>query len=79
MVFRASRGPDNAAGMLGLDQGSCTVRNYAIEFCSCALQSDWNQVAQRDAFLWGLSDYIQDHLVSYNISSTLEGVIELVS
>ncbi|CAB1460184.1 unnamed protein product [Pleuronectes platessa] len=44
-----------------------------------ASSSEWNQAAQCDAFLMGLADYIKDELISYELRSTLDGIIELAS
>lgn len=74
-----SSGPDIAGGLLGLQQGTRTVANYAIEFRTRALHSQWNPAAQTDAFLRGLADYIKDELVSFELPSSLDGLIELVT
>lgn len=74
-----SSGPDAAGGLLGLRQGTRTVSDYSIEFRTRALQSHWNMAAQMDAYLLGLSDYIKDELVSFDLPSSLDGLIELAT
>lgn len=73
------RGPDATGGLLGLRQGSRSATDYALEFRVRARQSEWNSAAQNDAFLLGLSDYLKDELVSYELPSSLDGLIELVT
>ena len=75
----ASRGPDASGGLLGLNQGSRSVADYSIHFRTRASSSEWNQAAQCDAFLMGLADYIKDELISYDLPTTLDGIIELAS
>lgn len=53
--------------------------NYSINFGTQAWLSEWNQAAQCDAFLMGLSDYVKEKLVSYDLPTSLDGVIELAS
>ena len=74
-----SRGPDASGGLLGLNQGSRSVADYSIHFRTRASSSEWNQAAQCDAFLMGLADYIKDELISYDLPTTLDGIIELAS
>ncbi|KAF7641874.1 hypothetical protein LDENG_00269710 [Lucifuga dentata] len=68
---------DSALGLLKMHQGDQTVTDYAIDFRIRAQQSDWNMAALCDAFLNGLADYIKDELVSHNLPTTLDGLIEL--
>ena len=75
----ASRGPDASGGLLGLKQGSRSVADYSIHFRTQASSSEWNQAAQCDAFLMGLADYIKDELISYDLPTTVDGIIELAS
>ena len=75
----ASRGPDASGGLLGLNQGSRSVADYSIHFRTQASSSEWNQAAQCDAFLMGVADYIKDELISYELPTTLDGIIELAS
>lgn len=64
---------------MGLCQGDRAVADYAIDFRTRARLSDWNSAAQCDAFLAGLAEYIKDELVSYDLPSSLDGLIELTS
>lgn len=74
-----SSGPDAAGGLLGLRQGARTVSDYSIDFRTRALQSQWNAAAQTDAYLLGLNDYIKDELVSHDLPSSLDKLIELAT
>lgn len=73
-----ARGPDAMGGLLGLRQGGRTATDYALEFRVRARRSEWNAAAQVDAFLLGLADYLKDELVSYELPSSLDSLIELV-
>lgn len=73
-----ARGPDAAGGLLRVRQGGRTAADYALEFRVRARQSQWNTAAQNDAFLLGLADYLKDELVSYELPSSLDGLIDLV-
>lgn len=55
---------------MGLKQGNRTVADYSS-------LSSWNSAALVDAFFYGLAEYIKDELVSHEVPSTLDGVIEL--
>ena len=68
-----------AGGLLGLNQGCRSVADYSIHFRTQASSSEWNQAALCDAFLMGLADYIKDGLISYELPTTLDGIIELAS
>lgn len=75
----ASRGPDSAGGLLNLRQGGRTVADYSIDFRTQARQSSWNSAAQCDAYLLGLESYVKDELVSYELPTTLEELIDLTT
>lgn len=64
-------------GLIGLQQGDRTVADYSIDFRTRASLSSWNSAAQVDAFLHSLAEYIKDELVSHEVPSTLDGIIEL--
>ena len=72
-------GPEAIGGLIGLKQGEKTVSDYSIDFRTRASRSKWNNSALCDAFLNGLADYIKDKLVSYDMPTTLDGVIELAT
>ena len=67
---------DAARDLLSLRQGNQTVADFSIDFRTRARQSNWNESALRDSFLHSLADYIKDELVSHDLPSTLDGVIE---
>uniref|UniRef100_A0A8C5GZJ6 CCHC-type domain-containing protein n=1 Tax=Gouania willdenowi TaxID=441366 RepID=A0A8C5GZJ6_GOUWI len=74
-----SLGPDAGGGLLEMRQGTRTVSGYSIDFRTRALQSQWNAAAQTDAYLLGLNDYIKDELVSHDLPSSLDKLIELAT
>ena len=65
------------SGLTQLRQGRGTVADYAIEFRTRAARSGWNARAQIEQFMAGLSDYILDELVSHDVPTTLDAIIEL--
>lgn len=75
----ASQGPDSAGGLLNLRQGGRTVADYSIDFRTRARHSSWNGAAQCDAYLLGLESYVKDELVSYELPTTLDELIELTT
>lgn len=72
-----SSGPDAEGGLLGFWQGAHTVSDYSIAFQIWALQSQWNDAAQTDAHLLDVNEYVKDELVSYELPSSLDKLIEL--
>ncbi|KAF7640714.1 hypothetical protein LDENG_00020800, partial [Lucifuga dentata] len=70
---------DSALGLLKIHQGDLMVTDYAIDFRIRARQSDWNMAALCDVYLNGLADYIKDELVSHDLPTTLDGLIELTT
>ena len=55
------------------------MADYSIDFRTRASRSKWNNSALCDAFLNGLADYIKDELVSHDLPTTLDGVVELAT
>lgn len=68
---------DAAQGLMSLIQGNRSVADFSIDFRTRARRSDWNSSALCDAFLHGLADAIKDKLVSYELPSTLDDLIQL--
>ncbi|XP_077940507.1 uncharacterized protein LOC144384593 [Gasterosteus aculeatus] len=66
-------GPDAAGGLLNLHLGD----RAAVDFRTRARQSRWNTEAQCDAYLRGLEDYVKDELVSFDLPTSLDELIEL--
>ncbi|KAF7640826.1 hypothetical protein LDENG_00011620 [Lucifuga dentata] len=60
-----------------MHQGEQTVTDYAIDFRIRARQNEWNMVVLCDAYLNGLADYVKDELVSHDLPTTLDGLINL--
>ena len=72
-----SRGPDHHDSLFRLRQGGRTVADYSIDFRTRVHRSGWNTVAQCDAFLEGLDEYVKDGLVPYDLPRSLNELIEL--
>ncbi len=68
---------ETAWGLMGMHQGDRMVADYSIDFRTRASLSSWNSAALVDAFLHCLADCIKEELVSPEVPSTLDGVIEL--
>ena len=66
-----------AQGLMGMRQGDRRVADYSIDFRTRASMSSWNPAALVDAFHHGLAEYIKDELVSHEVPTTLDGIIEL--
>jgi len=69
---------DAARGLMTLCQGDRSVPDFAIDFHTRARQSDWTSSVLCDAFLHGLADTVKDKLVSSDLPSTLDDLIQLV-
>ncbi|XP_029441484.1 vomeronasal type-2 receptor 26-like [Rhinatrema bivittatum] len=63
--------------LLQLRQGARTLSEYALEFCTLALEVGWRDVALRGIFLEGLADRIKDELAARDIPEDLNTLIEL--
>lgn len=59
---------------MALFQENHSVADY-IDLRTRARQSEWNTAARRDAFNHSLVEYVKDELISYDLPSSLEGVI----
>lgn len=60
-------------------QGGRAVADCPLDFRTRAFWKDWNVSAFSDTFLHGLANYIKDELVSYELATTLDGVIVLAT
>lgn len=74
---RSVQGDLAAAALTRLTQDKSTVTDYAIEFRTLAVSSEWNDTAQKAQFLRGLNESIQDEIASHDLPTSLEGVIDL--
>lgn len=54
------------------------MADYAIEFHTLAVDSDWNEPSLFDAFHFGLSDPPKDHLAPLELPADLDSLIYLV-
>ena len=75
LVFGA--GADSGEELLDLVQGSRSVTNYTIDFCTRVPLCDWNPVVLRDVFILGLAGYIKDEIVALELLSSMEGLFDL--
>ena len=78
----ASFGHGNATmeanrGLKTIRQGRRSVLEYATAFRQLAVDSDWGKTNPIDAFTLGLSEDIQDRLLSHPEAEDLEGLIHL--
>lgn len=67
--FRRIYDRPNIAGcasdcLFTLQQGSCSVAEYAVEFGTLAAEAGWDEVALRGAFQRGLTEQVHDALVA---------------
>lgn len=53
--------------------------DYSIDFRTRARLSTWNAGAQCDAYLNGLGPHVKHQLVSFDLPSSLDGLIELTT
>lgn len=74
---RTAPGREAARALVGLRQGRRRAIDYAIEFRTLAADSGWNAASLCDAFLFGLSDTLKDHLVPLELPSDLDTLISL--
>lgn len=75
----ARGGPDAACGLMRMCQGEWSVADFAIDFRTRARESSWNSSAFCEAFLHSLADYIKGEMVSYELPTSLDGLIELAT
>lgn len=68
---------EKAQELSRLKQGGDSVCDYAIRFRTLATESGWNATALYDTFLKGLSDPIQDLLISLDLPPDLDLLIAL--
>lgn len=64
---RAASGREVARLLAELSQGDCTVTEYSTEFHTLAAECGWNDEAQWDMFLYGLSDLVKDEICSLEL------------
>ena len=69
------RGREASQCLLRLCQGSRSVASFAVEFCTLATESGWNEEALQGVFLNALSGDIKDQLTSREESSDLDHLI----
>lgn len=77
-VFNRSYSVREAAReIMARRQGTRSVFDYAIEFCTLSASCKWNDDALYDAFLNGLSDSVKDELVPRELPSSLTDLMDL--
>ena len=68
---------EKAEELSNLRQGSRSVCDYGIRFCTLAGESGWNAAALYDVFMKGLAAPIQDLLVPLDLPSDVDSLITL--
>ena len=74
---RATAGREAAHQLSDLRQGTSSVTDYSIEFRTLAAACQWNEAAQWDRFLHGLSDRVLKEIYLLELPPTLNGLIDL--
>nr|XP_055049687.1 uncharacterized protein LOC129435395 isoform X2 [Misgurnus anguillicaudatus] len=75
---RSVVGKEAARLLTELRQGERSVSDYAIEFRTLAAECRWNEEAQWDHFLHGLADRIQREIITAELPTSLNGLVDLV-
>jgi hypothetical protein len=70
-------GREAARQLLQLCQDSCSVADYAVDFCTLAAETAWNPEELFDMFLHGLSEVIKDELLPLELPIYLDSLIAL--
>lgn len=79
-IFRSTTlGREAITALVSVRQGKHSIINYAIEICTVAADNGWNQSALIDAFLYGLSETMKDHLAPLDLLVDLEELINMAS
>lgn len=73
------QGREAACEMLRMCQGKRSAANYAIEFRTLTISSGWNEQAQYDVFLNGLSEAIQDEITTRDPPATFDELVDLAT
>lgn len=63
--------------LMKVRQGKRRVSDYAIDFRTLAIQSDWNNSALADVFFQGLSNRVKDQLIATDLPEDLDELIAL--
>jgi len=74
---RAVAGREAARKLAELRQHGGSVSDYSTEFRTLAVECHWNEEAQWDMFLHGLSDRVQKEIYALDLPTSLNGLIEL--
>lgn len=74
---RSLHGREAAREMLMIRQGRRSASDYAIDFRTLAATTGWNEEAQYDAFLSGLSEAIKDEVASRELPTSFDSLVEL--
>lgn len=70
-----SPGLEAARALMGLQQGTRTLSDYAFEFQMLAANTGWSNYSLRVTFHHGLSDAIQDLLVTLDKPPHLDSLV----
>uniref|UniRef100_A0AAZ3SS91 DUF4939 domain-containing protein n=1 Tax=Oncorhynchus tshawytscha TaxID=74940 RepID=A0AAZ3SS91_ONCTS len=70
-------GREAARKLIQLRQDSCSVADYAVDFCTLAVESAWNQEALFDMFLHDISEEVKDVIAARELATNLDSLIAL--
>ena len=70
-------GLDPSQRLFSLRQGTHSMADYAVEFCTMAANGCWNEAALMDAFYNGLTGAVKDELVDCEETDSLRKYINL--
>jgi len=66
---------DASRRLINIHQGARSVADYSVEFKTLVSDAGWDDAALRGLFLNGLSDQLQDELVTQDETDNLKGLI----
>ncbi|KAL2088058.1 hypothetical protein ACEWY4_016886 [Coilia grayii] len=68
-----------ASRLMSLSQGPRSVSDYAIEFCTLAAETGWEDDTLMTAFYQGLSESVKDEIVNREWSEELDDIVTLAT
>lgn len=74
---RSVFGKEASRALASLCQGDRSITDYSIEFRTLAASSDWNEPALLARFLEGLHAEVKDEILSREVPSSVDSLIEL--
>lgn len=74
---RSALGKEASRLLAALHQGRRSVADFAIEFCTLAASSKWNDAALAARFTEGLEDEIRDEMYAHDLPEHLDELVDL--